>query len=79
MTCSARLPVYALLLTFLFHDSPAWQAGLALTGLYIGGLFVGSLAAMVLNRIVKKGGDSHFLMESPFIGGLSWASLFESL
>jgi ferrous iron transport protein B len=65
MTCSARLPVYALLLTFLFHDSPAWKAGLALTGLYAGGLLIGSAAAMVLNRIVKKSADSHFLMELP--------------
>lgn len=65
MTCSARLPVYALLLTFLFHDEPAWKAGLALTCLYLGGLAIGSAAAMVLNRILKKGADSHFLMELP--------------
>ncbi len=65
MTCSARLPVYALLLTFLFHDQPAWKGGVALTGLYIGGLFIGSVAAMILNRILKKSADSHFLMELP--------------
>jgi ferrous iron transport protein B len=65
MTCSARLPVYALLLTFIFHDSPAWQAGLTLTGLYAGGLVIGALAAAFLNRILKSAGDSHFLMELP--------------
>jgi ferrous iron transport protein B len=65
MTCSARLPVYALLLTFLFHDEPSWKAGLALTGLYVGGLAIGSVAATLLNRILKKGTDSHFLMELP--------------
>jgi ferrous iron transport protein B len=65
MTCSARLPVYALLLTFLFHDEPAWKAGLALTGLYVGGLAIGSVVATLLNRILKKGTDSHFLMELP--------------
>ena len=65
MTCSARLPVYALLLTFIFHDSPAWHAGLTLTVLYAGGLVVGALAAAFLNRILKPAGDSHFLMELP--------------
>lgn len=66
MTCSARLPVYALLLTFLFSGSSAWKAGLAMTGLYTGSLVIGAVAAALLNRIVKPGGDSHFLMELPF-------------
>jgi ferrous iron transport protein B len=65
MTCSARLPVYALLLTFLFRGDEAWKAGLALTGLYMGGLFLGALAAAVLNRILKAERESHFLMELP--------------
>jgi ferrous iron transport protein B len=65
MTCSARLPVYALLLTFLLHDQPALLAGFALTGLYVGGLMIGALASTVLNRILKKTGESHFLMELP--------------
>ncbi len=66
MTCSARLPVYALLLTFLFAGSNAWMAGVAMTGLYIGSLVIGAVAAGVLNKILKPGGDSHFLMELPF-------------
>lgn len=65
MTCSARLPVYALLLTFLFHGKQAWQAGIALTGLYIGGLAIGGIAAGALNRILKRTEESHFLMELP--------------
>ncbi len=65
MTCSARLPVYTLLLTFLFAGASAWKAGLALTGLYLGGLCVGGIAAGVLNRILKNTGESHFLMELP--------------
>ena len=65
MTCSARLPVYALLLSFMFAGSEAWKAGLALTGLYIGGLLLGGIAAGILNRILKKAGESLFLMELP--------------
>lgn len=65
MTCSARLPVYALLLTFIWHGGEAWKAGLALTGLYIGGATFGALAAAVLNKFLKNTGESHFLMELP--------------
>lgn len=65
MTCSARLPVYALLLTFLFHGDSAWKAGLAMTGLYLGGLTIGGIAAILLNRILKATHESHFLMELP--------------
>lgn len=65
MTCSARLPVYALLLSFIFVGSDAWKAGLALTGLYIGGLFIGAVAAGILNRFLTKTGESLFLMELP--------------
>lgn len=65
MTCSARLPVYALLLTFLFHGANAWMGGIALTALYVGGFTIGAVAAAILNRILKPTADSHFLMELP--------------
>lgn len=65
MTCSARLPVYALLLTFLFFGKQAWLGGFALTGLYVAGLMVGSLSAGILNRFIRSTGESHFLMELP--------------
>ena len=65
MTCSARLPVYALLLTFLFHDSSAWMAGAAMTALSLGGALLGVLAAAAFNVVLKVDHDSHFLMELP--------------
>lgn len=65
MTCSARLPVYSLLLAFLFRGRPAWQAGVSLTLLYIGGLFVGALVSQFLHRILKKDRNSFFMMELP--------------
>ncbi len=65
MSCSARLPVYALCLTFLFHDQAAWKAGLALALLYIGSLVVGALAAGVLNRFLPRTEASLFMMELP--------------
>ena len=65
MTCSARLPVYALLLSFIFTGQDAWKAGLAMTALYAGGLTLGALASAVLNRILRRDQESHFLMELP--------------
>ena len=72
MTCSARLPVYALLLTFLFAGEPAWKPGLALAGLYLASLIIGAIAAAILNRMLKVSADSHFLMELPFYRMPKW-------
>lgn len=71
MSCSARLPVYALLLSFLFVKKP-WFAGLALATLYIGALVVGFFAAAVLNRIIPKDRGSFFMMELPLYRQPKW-------
>lgn len=65
LTCSARLPVFALLLTFLFAGSQAWKAGLAMTALYMGSLIIGALAAAVLSRFIKDTHPSGFMLELP--------------
>ncbi len=65
MTCSARLPVYSLLLAFLFRDRPAWQAGLGLASLYFGGLLVGGIVSQILHRILKQEKNAFFMMELP--------------
>ncbi len=65
MSCSARLPVYALLLSFLFAGQPAWKAGIAMTALYIGSLVVGALVSGVLHRILPQNQNSFFMMELP--------------
>lgn len=65
MSCSARLPVYALLLSFLFHSDSAWKAGAALTGIYVASLIFGGLAAMVAGRFLKIDDRSFFMLELP--------------
>ncbi len=65
MTCSARLPVYALLLSFVFLGQAAWKPGLALAALYFGALLVGAIAAAILNRMLKKEAKSFFMLELP--------------
>lgn len=66
MTCSARLPVYALLLSFLFFGEAAWKPGMALAALYFGALALGAVSAAIVNRLIPKGEESSFLMELPY-------------
>lgn len=65
MSCSARLPVYALLLAYLYQDAPAWQPGLALLGLYVLSTLFGAIAATIASRIYKQDEASWFMMELP--------------
>ena len=69
MTCSARLPVYTLIIAaFIPNTRLAWGVGLqgvAMFGLYMTGVCGALLAAYVLRRGVLKGGGSGFMMELP--------------
>lgn len=65
MTCSARLPVYALFLAFIFKDQPAWKAGLSMAALYFTAALVGALVAGVINRFLPQGQNAFFMMELP--------------
>jgi ferrous iron transport protein B len=74
MTCSARLPVYALLLTFLFVDEPL-KAGFALALLYLLALIVGAGVAAILHRILKRNDVSLLMMELPLYRQPRWSVL----
>ncbi|MGE0633191.1 MAG: nucleoside recognition domain-containing protein, partial [Pseudobdellovibrionaceae bacterium] len=65
LTCSARIPVFALLLGFLFLGQPAWQAGLAMALLYFTSLAVGAFAAAIINKFLPAESFSSFMMELP--------------
>ena len=65
MSCSARLPVYALLLGALLPGS-AWKAGLSLGVIYISSLLVGALVAGLISRFVlRRTAASLLAMEMP--------------
>lgn len=65
MTCSARLPVYALMISFLFADQHPLLGGLIMAGLYFFSLFVGAVAAAVLSKLVASTQRSRLMMELP--------------
>lgn len=62
MSCSARLPVYVVLLAAFF---PPHQAGLLLFLLYLLGIVAAAVVALVLRRTVLRGGSSMLAMELP--------------
>jgi ferrous iron transport protein B len=64
MSCSARVPVYVLLTTLLFADSPA-LAGLAFAGCYVLGAAAGLLTAGLFGRTALKGKPRPLILELP--------------
>jgi ferrous iron transport protein B len=66
MSCSARLPVYALLIGAFLTDGFAWWVpGTVLFGLYLIGFVVAPLVALVLKRTLLRGDVPLFVMELP--------------
>lgn len=66
MSCSARLPVYSLLIAAFLTDGYAWWVpGLAFFGMYMIGLILAPLVAFVLKRTLLKGETPPFVMEMP--------------
>ncbi|MBM3270068.1 MAG: ferrous iron transporter B [Candidatus Sericytochromatia bacterium] len=66
MNCSARLPVFGLLLAFITpHDKP-WLGGIGLTLIYLGSLVIGAAAATVASRFIYRQTEpSSFMLELP--------------
>jgi ferrous iron transport protein B len=69
MTCSARLPVYAVIIgAFIPAKTVGWGIGLqglVLFGLYITGILGAMGAAAVLRRTVARGAGGSFMLELP--------------
>lgn len=65
MSCSARLPVYALLIGFLFPKSSG-LAGLTLALLYFASIAAGAVAALLAGKLgIFKGERAFLLLELP--------------
>ena len=65
MTCSARLPTYALILTTFFAGRGAWFKAAVFVGLYFTGILSGLVASLVLRRTATKGRSLPLLLEMP--------------
>lgn len=69
MTCSARLPVYTLLISAFVPREASWgplgAQGLTLFSLYLGGALAAFAVAALLKKFVVKGDDLPFYLELP--------------
>ena len=61
MSCSARLPVYIVLISAFFKDYPA----IILTSLYLLGILMAIVMAKILNFTIFKRKETPFVMELP--------------
>lgn len=68
-TCSARLPVYAILISLIIPEKRLFGflslQGLTLMFLYLLGFFMAIFSAWILNKILKIKAKSYFVVEMP--------------
>jgi ferrous iron transport protein B len=76
MTCSARLPVYTLLISIII---PINYQGLALLSLYILGIFSAIVFSFILNKIIKTEEKSFLIMEIPPYRWPSMKNIFTNI
>jgi len=79
MTCSARLPVYVILIAVLFpnsSDSFFGVQGLFLLALYLLGVLATLVLAWLINKYNKVPNVSHWVLELPVFRKPNWNSIF---
>ena len=67
-TCSARLPVYLILISLVIPEGTflgMGYQGLTLMGLYLLGFFMALLSAAILNKVLKIQSKTYFVIEMP--------------
>ncbi|MDX1941472.1 MAG: ferrous iron transport protein B [Saprospiraceae bacterium] len=67
ISCSARIPVYIVLIAFVVPSEAmgGWGQGLAMMGLYLLGIVVALLSALVFKYILKSREHSFLMLELP--------------
>ncbi len=79
ISCSARLPVYTLLISIMFvgHQTVGIlnYQGLVLMGMYVLGFAAALIAAYILKHILKTTEKSYFIMELPVYRMPQWQTV----
>ncbi|MGZ3750710.1 MAG: ferrous iron transport protein B, partial [Mucilaginibacter sp.] len=83
VTCSARLPVYTLLIALVVPNRNVWwifnMQGLALTGMYLFSLVSAVTVAYVMKYILKARERGYFIMELPVYRMPRWKNVGYSM
>ncbi len=79
MSCSARLPVFTILIALIVPDQKALGffslQGLALMGMYLLGFITAILSAWVMNLLIKVKERSYLIMELPTYRIPKWSNV----
>lgn len=80
ISCSARLPVYAVLIGFVVPNTKIGGflnlQGLAFMGLYLLGIIGVIFSSLVFKKILKVQGSSHLMIEMPNYKAPLWTNVF---
>jgi ferrous iron transport protein B len=83
VTCSARLPVYTLLISLVVPNKSIWwifnMQGLALTAMYLFSLVSAVVVAWVMKYILKSRERGYFIMELPVYRMPRWNNVLHSM
>ncbi|MEO5643434.1 MAG: ferrous iron transport protein B [Bacteroidia bacterium] len=83
MSCSARLPVYTLLISLVIPNKIVGGIfnlqGLALMGMYLLGFISAIVAAWVISKIIRAREKSWFIMELPVYRMPKWSNVFYTI
>lgn len=79
ITCSARLPVYTLLISLIVPQRMLWSfislQGIALMMMYLLGFISAFTVAWVMKKIIKSGQKGYFIMELPVYQWPRWKNV----
>lgn len=79
MSCSARLPVYAILVALIIPEDKLFGffnfQGIALMGLYLLGFLAAIISAIVMKWIIKSNERSYLIMELPTYRMPKWSNV----
>lgn len=83
VTCSARLPIYTLLIALVIPNRNVWWLfnlqGLALTGMYVLSLVSAVIVALAMKFIIKGRERGYFIMELPVYRMPRWSNVLHTM
>lgn len=65
ITCSARLPVYFILISLIFPREQAWAKAGVMATIYLAGIVLALTVATILKKTILRGPTPLFVMEMP--------------
>jgi ferrous iron transport protein B len=82
MSCSARLPVYTILISLVIPDTKVGifsLQGFVLMGLYLLGFVMALIVSKIMDLFIKAKERTYFLMELPVYRAPRWGNVFTTM